>query len=157
MYMYMYRGVARGGAPGARAPPSDRRAPPYSAKIHDAHLCFYCEPTLRSQSSRQKVEAMHEEVEGIVHCACVHGLIYVSGARVVQHLPRPNPGYATDVSTCANVVHVIHDHKVCVTPEKKMCNPVQHCFWLVDRHQQGVAHTRYMYIVYMCSMPLHFR
>ena len=55
------RGVARGGAPGARAPPScsDQRAmAPYSAKIHDAYLCFYSETTLRSQSSRQKVEAM---------------------------------------------------------------------------------------------------
>ena len=29
------------------------------------------------------------------HCACVYGLINVSAACVVQHIPRPNPGYAT--------------------------------------------------------------
>ena len=32
------------------------------------------------------------------------------------------------------------DNKVCVTLEKKRCNPVQCYFWLVGRHQQGVAY-----------------
>ena len=54
----MYQGRSQGGAPGARPPPSDQRVPPYSAKIHDTHLCFYSETTLSLQSSRQKVEAM---------------------------------------------------------------------------------------------------
>ena len=58
-HTYTPRGVARrGGALGARAPHSDQRTPPYSTKIHDAHLCFYSETTLSSRSSRQKVDAM---------------------------------------------------------------------------------------------------
>ena len=31
-------------------------------------------------------------------------------------------------------------NNVCVTQRKKKRNPVQHCFWLVGCHQQGVAH-----------------
>ena len=69
-----------------------RAMAPYSAKIHDAYLCFYSETTLRSQSSRQKVEAMKWNASCVIakralavyavrvlhnsftHCACVHGL-----------------------------------------------------------------------------------
>ena len=44
------------------------------------------------------------------HCACVHGLIYVSGARVVQHLLRPNPGYAADrgYKCSTHPIHTTH-------------------------------------------------
>ena len=48
----------QGRAPGARAPPSDQRAPPYGASIPDAHLYFYSETTLSLPSCRQNVEAM---------------------------------------------------------------------------------------------------
>ena len=55
--------------------------------------------------------------------------------------------------TC-KISHTVHRYmymnkKQCVTPEKK-CATLYSCFWLVGRHQQGVAQTisghAYMYI-----------
>ena len=49
-------------------------------------------------------------------------------------------------------VHV-HDHKVCVTLEEKMRNPVQRCFWLVGCHQQHMyIHVYTMYVHCICCV-----